>query len=154
MQSRSHQLVRRRLLSALSGLGLAVPVAATLAVGTTVTAQQAVDRVNGIDAVNAMGDRLPAIAIQHGMKPAELADLLVADATLWLFENDRLVFVDTATDLGHGLGRKSMPETLSYSVVAAVTTLWLAARAEGIGLGWVSILDPDEVARTLDVPTE
>ncbi|GMR23334.1 MAG: 5,6-dimethylbenzimidazole synthase [Acidobacteriota bacterium] len=62
------------------------------------------------------------------------------------------VFVDTATDLGHGLGRKSMPETLSYSVVAAVTTLWLAARAEGIGLGWVSILGPDEVARTLDVP--
>lgn len=62
------------------------------------------------------------------------------------------VFVDTATDLGHGLGRKSMPETLSYSVVAAITTLWLAARAEGVGLGWVSILDPDEVARTLDVP--
>ena len=60
--------------------------------------------------------------------------------------------MDTATDLGHGLGRKSMPETLSYSVVAAVTTLWLAARAEGIGLGWVSILDPDEVARALDVP--
>jgi len=62
------------------------------------------------------------------------------------------VFVDTATDLGHGLGRKSMPETLSYSVVAAITTLWLAARAEGVGLGWVSILNPDEVARTLDVP--
>ena len=62
------------------------------------------------------------------------------------------VFVDTATDLGHGLGRKTMPATLTYSVVAAVNTLWLAARAEGIGLGWVSILDPDELARNLDVP--
>jgi 5,6-dimethylbenzimidazole synthase len=36
--------------------------------------------------------------------------------------------------------------------VAAVHTLWLAARAEGIGMGWVSILDPAEVAATLDVP--
>ena len=35
-----------------------------------------------------------------------------------------------------------MPETLHYSVVAAIQTLWLAARADGIGMGWVSILDP------------
>ena len=62
------------------------------------------------------------------------------------------VFVDTATDTGLGLGQKTMPETLSYSVVGAVNMLWLAARARGIGLGWVSIIDPTEVARTLDVP--
>ena len=40
----------------------------------------------------------------------------------------------------------------AYSAVAAVITLWLAARAEGIGMGWVSILDPAAVARILDVP--
>ena len=45
-----------------------------------------------------------------------------------------------------------MPETARYSVVAAICNLWLAARAEGIGMGWVSILDPDEVRVTLDAP--
>ena len=51
------------------------------------------------------------------------------------------VFSDRSTAQGAGLGRLTMPETLDYSVVNAVHTLWLAARAEGIGVGWVSILD-------------
>jgi 5,6-dimethylbenzimidazole synthase len=62
------------------------------------------------------------------------------------------VFCDGAVPAGHGLGRATMPETLAYSVVMAIHTLWLAARAEGIGLGWVSILEPKEVARALDAP--
>lgn len=62
------------------------------------------------------------------------------------------VFVDTSTDLGHGLGRKTMPETLAFSVVGAVHALWLAARAHGVGMGWVSIIDPADVRATLDVP--
>src|SRR5882757_5169814 len=62
------------------------------------------------------------------------------------------VFADEAAEEGSGLGRRTMPETLRYSVVAAVQTLWLAARAEGLGLGWVSIFDPAEVTRALDVP--
>lgn len=62
------------------------------------------------------------------------------------------VFTAQNPDAGHGLGRQSMPEMLSYSTVAAIHTLWLAARAENLGVGWVSILDPDSVARTLDVP--
>lgn len=64
------------------------------------------------------------------------------------------VFSDEATDVGHGLGRRTMPEMLRYSVVTAVHTLWLAARAQGIGIGWVSILDPRELARSLDVPED
>ena len=64
------------------------------------------------------------------------------------------VFADVGTPLGRGLGRQTMPEMAEYSVVAAICTLWLAARAEGIGLGWVSILDPDAVARVLDVPPD
>jgi 5,6-dimethylbenzimidazole synthase len=47
-----------------------------------------------------------------------------------------------------------MPETLRYSAVIAVHTLWLAARARGLGLGWVSILDPAAATATLDVPEE
>ena len=62
------------------------------------------------------------------------------------------VFVDHGTKLGHGLGRRTMPEMLPYSVVAAINSLWLAARAEGIGVGWVSILEPGEIAEILEVP--
>ena len=61
------------------------------------------------------------------------------------------VFVDEATVMGSGLGRMTMPETLRYSAVAAVTQMWLAARAQGIGMGWISILEPSAVAATLDV---
>ncbi|GLK79405.1 5,6-dimethylbenzimidazole synthase [Methylopila turkensis] len=61
-------------------------------------------------------------------------------------------FCDEATPVGCGLGRMTMPETLSYSVAGAIATLWLAARAEGLGLGWVSILDPARVHALLGVP--
>ena len=62
------------------------------------------------------------------------------------------VFADEATQAGAGLGRQSMPETLRYSVVGAIQTLWLCARANGLGVGWVSILEPDTVVAALDVP--
>jgi 5,6-dimethylbenzimidazole synthase len=62
------------------------------------------------------------------------------------------VFADPAPTQGHGLGRVTMPETTAYSAVMAVHTLWLAARAAGLGLGWVSILDPAAVAAALEVP--
>ncbi|MFL5286952.1 MAG: 5,6-dimethylbenzimidazole synthase [Rhodopila sp.] len=62
------------------------------------------------------------------------------------------VFCDEATTTGHGLGRQTMPESLRYSVVAGVQTLWLALRAHGLGLGWVSILDPVRLAADLRVP--
>ena len=62
------------------------------------------------------------------------------------------VFVDTEGARGSGLGQRTMPETLAYSAVLAIHTLWLMARAMGIGVGWVSILEPAEVVRVLDVP--
>ncbi len=61
------------------------------------------------------------------------------------------VFCDTATETGRGLGRMTMPETLCYSVVAAIQNFALAARARGLGVGWVSILDPAEISAVLDV---
>jgi 5,6-dimethylbenzimidazole synthase len=53
---------------------------------------------------------------------------------------------------GHRLGRYSMPETALYSAVCAVQNLWLAARAEGVGVGWVSILEKDALQKVLHIP--
>jgi 5,6-dimethylbenzimidazole synthase len=64
------------------------------------------------------------------------------------------VFVDRETERGHGLGRRTMPETLAYSVVGAVHSFWLAARAFGIGVGWVSILDAEKVKAALQLPAD
>ncbi|WP_276612538.1 5,6-dimethylbenzimidazole synthase [Pseudorhodobacter turbinis] len=64
------------------------------------------------------------------------------------------VFSDDGTAKGAGLGAKTMPETRAYSVVGAITLFWLAARAEGLGIGWVSILDPVQLAQDLDVPDD
>ncbi|HCT79286.1 MAG TPA: 5,6-dimethylbenzimidazole synthase [Micromonosporaceae bacterium] len=64
------------------------------------------------------------------------------------------VFCDEGTPQGNGLGRVTMPEMLKYSVALSVHTFWLAARAAGIGLGWVSILDPVNVVKQLRVPAD
>jgi len=62
------------------------------------------------------------------------------------------VFCDEETEKGSGLGAATMPEMRRYSVVAAITQFWLAARAEGLGVGWVSILDPEQLGHDLDIP--
>ena len=64
------------------------------------------------------------------------------------------VFCDDATTTGKGLGRQTMPETLAYSVTMAIYTFWLTARAEGIGAGWVSILEPNLTTHVLDIPPQ
>ncbi len=62
------------------------------------------------------------------------------------------IFCDDSTTQGSGLGAGTMPEMRRYSVVGAVTLMWLAARSEGLGMGWVSILDPDQLCYDLNVP--
>jgi 5,6-dimethylbenzimidazole synthase len=64
------------------------------------------------------------------------------------------VFCDDATPVGHGLGVRTMPETRRYSTVCALHAFWLAARTHGLGVGWVSILDPTDVAAILDISDE
>ena len=59
---------------------------------------------------------------------------------------------DPGSERGHRLGRQSMPETAIYSAVCAVQNLWLAARAEGVGVGWVSIMDPEALKNLLGIP--
>ncbi|WP_193557679.1 5,6-dimethylbenzimidazole synthase [Komagataeibacter diospyri] len=52
---------------------------------------------------------------------------------------------------GRGLGRGTMPQTTTWSTVMAIHTFWLAATASGIGVGWVSIIDPERIRAVLDM---
>jgi 5,6-dimethylbenzimidazole synthase len=94
-------------------------------------------------------DALAAYAGERAQRYARLKLAGLDEAPVQL-----AVFADRGTAQGHGLGRRTMPEMAEYSAVMAVHTLWLVARAEGLGLGWVSILDPADVMRALDVPPE
>src|SRR5271157_5143944 len=62
------------------------------------------------------------------------------------------VTCDRQRPTGNGLGKQSIPETDIYSTVCAVQNLWLAARAESLGVGWVSILDLEQLKTTLGIP--
>lgn len=91
-----------------------------------------------------------ALAAQDASRRAHYARLKLAgldEAPVHL-----AVFAERETTQGRGVGRMTMPEMAEYSVVAAVHTLWLAARSEGIGVGWVSILEPAAITAALDVP--
>ncbi|MFN3340129.1 MAG: 5,6-dimethylbenzimidazole synthase [Dietzia sp.] len=53
---------------------------------------------------------------------------------------------------GPVLGTTSVPAATEYSVIAAITLLWLAVTAEGLGMGWVSLVDPDHLSDSVPVP--
>jgi len=93
-----------------------------------------------------------ALADQHGPRAALYARLKLSglDEAPCQFA----IFVEPDPARGHGLGRRTMPETTAYSAVMAAHTLWLAARAAGLGLGWVSILDPARVTAALELPDD
>jgi 5,6-dimethylbenzimidazole synthase len=92
-------------------------------------------------------DALSAYAGERAALYARLKLAGLRDAPIQL-----AIFCDEATEQGHGLGARTMPETRRYSTICALHTFWLAARAYGLGVGWVSILDSGAVAAALDVP--
>ena len=55
---------------------------------------------------------------------------------------------------GHIFGRRTLPEMDLASVACAIQNLWLAARAEGIGMGWVSMFDPVKLGQLLNMPPD
>jgi 5,6-dimethylbenzimidazole synthase len=91
-----------------------------------------------------------ALAAQQGERAALYAQLKLAG--LDKAPVQLAAFCDHATTQGFGLGMRTMPEMLDYSVVGMINALWLAARAAGLGLGWISILDPEKVRLALDAP--
>lgn len=62
------------------------------------------------------------------------------------------VTCDPTRDAPHVLGRNTMQQMDVYSTCLAVQNLWLAARAEGVGVGWVSFLYPHELREVLNIP--
>lgn len=92
-------------------------------------------------------------AVTYAGEHRELYTRLKLEGLLEAPQHVCVVF-DPTTERGRGLGRKSMPQTAIFSVVCAIQNLWLAARAEGIGVGWVSILDPCAIKELLRIPPE
>jgi len=97
--------------------------------------------------------------LQNKLAAESYQDAAVADkyrdlklAGLYEAPEHLAVFVEPFPQRGGGLGRSTMPESVTYSVVAAIQNLWLAAKAEGVGVGWVSILRPERVKTILNVP--
>ena len=91
-----------------------------------------------------------AAAIYEGAQGDQYASLKL-EGILEAPQNICIV-CDTQNERGHKLGRQTMPETAAYSTVCAVQNLWLAARAEEVGVGWVSILDPIRLRTVLEIP--
>lgn len=87
------------------------------------------------EALGARGDEFLALKVEGILTCAELFVVALGE------DRSRHVF-----------GRRTMPQMDLASVSCAIQNLWLAARVEGLGLGWVSIFDPDRLARLLDMP--
>lgn len=95
------------------------------------------ERLRTADALGARGDEFLALKVEGIRDCAEL--LVVA-----LGEGRRR----------HIFGRRTMPQMDLASVSCAIQNLWLAARAEGLGMGWVSIFEPATLATLLGMPDE
>ena len=89
------------------------------------------------DALGPRGDEFLALKVEGILDCAELLVVALGD------DRERHVF-----------GRRTMPQMDLASVSCAIQNLWLAARSEGLGLGWVSIFDPEELARLLNMPDD
>jgi 5,6-dimethylbenzimidazole synthase len=53
----------------------------------------------------------------------------------------------------HIFGRRTLPQMDLASASCAIQNLWLAARAEGLGMGWVSLFDPEQLMHLLNMPS-
>lgn len=93
------------------------------------------ERVNTAHALHAREDEFMRLKVE-GMR--ECGELLV------------VALMDRRDE--HVFGRRTLPEMDLASVACAIQNIWLAARAEGIGMGWVSMFEPEQLRRLLDIP--
>ena len=93
------------------------------------------ERVRTARALGEREDEFMRLKVEGLLDAAELIAVTLAD------ERERHVF-----------GRRTLPQMDLASAACAIQNLWLAARAEGLGMGWVSLFDPAEVAALLGLP--
>lgn len=93
------------------------------------------ERVATAQALGARGDEFMRLKVEGILECGELLVAALRDG------RERHVF-----------GRRTMPDMDLASVACAIQNIWLAARAEGIGLGWVSLFEPERLARLLRMP--
>jgi 5,6-dimethylbenzimidazole synthase len=95
------------------------------------------ERVRTGEALGARNDEFLALKVEGILECAELFVVALGDGRA-----------------AHIFGRRTMPHMDLASVSCAIQNLWLAARAEGLGMGWVSIFDPSRLAQLLDIPDD
>ncbi|WP_395311893.1 5,6-dimethylbenzimidazole synthase [Mycobacterium sp. AMU20-3851] len=95
------------------------------------------ERLRTAEALGERGDEFLALKVEGIVECAELLVVALGEG------RQRHVF-----------GRRTMPQMDLASVSCAIQNMWLAARAEGLGMGWVSIFEPAELATLLGMPDE
>ncbi|MEQ1670745.1 MAG: 5,6-dimethylbenzimidazole synthase [Hyphomicrobium sp.] len=110
-----------------------------------------VEDISVRSAVRAEFERCNINAAQTYAGPTKDAYLALKLAGLDAAPVQLAVFTAVNPDEGHRLGRLTMPQTLRQSTAMAIHALWLAARAENLGLGMISILDPKRIETILNV---
>jgi 5,6-dimethylbenzimidazole synthase len=98
--------------------------------------------------------KLTAQAIGEYENTARMAEFLRLKVEGILDCGELLVATLCNNRKGHIFGRRTMPEMDIASVSCAIQNMWLAARAEGLGMGWVSIFDPVKLGALLSAPAE
>lgn len=95
------------------------------------------ERLRTADALGPRGDEFLALKVEGILECAELFVVALCDGRQ-----------------AHVFGRRTLPQMDLASVSCAIQNLWLAARAEGLGMGWVSIFDPRRLADLLSMPAD
>lgn len=95
------------------------------------------ERRNTADALGSRADEFLALKVEGILECAELFVVALGDGRQ-----------------AHVFGRRTLPQMDLASVSCAIQNLWLAARAEGLGMGWVSIFDPHRLADLLGMPAD
>jgi 5,6-dimethylbenzimidazole synthase len=95
------------------------------------------ERVLTAEALGARGDEFLTLKVEGILECAELFVVALSDGRQ-----------------AHVFGRRTLPQMDLASVSCAIQNLWLAARAEGLGMGWVSIFDPTRLGALLAMPAD
>ncbi len=98
--------------------------------------------------------RLTAQAIGEYENTARMAEFLRLKVEGILDCGELIVATLCSKRDGHIFGRRTLPEMDIASVSCAIQNMWLAARAEGLGMGWVSMFDPVKLGALLNAPAD